>query len=329
MKLSVIIPHFGPRAPDNVCLDRLRGGLGPDVELVVVTDRPGPETEGPVRYVRVPGIRGAGQARNRGAQAARGRALLFLDADVAPAPETLERLGALAAALPPRTILQGLYAEHVPHRGLPSQYKNLYYRYNYTVRRPAGALRTLSSHCFLIGRAEFLQLEGFDPRMPGATVEDSELGLRAVAAGFSIWLEPGLEVVHHKRYSLAGMLATDFRLCRDKTKLWLRHRGLLRRRPELLTVSGVSLGAMWAVALSVAAAPALWAAWAWRPPLAGALALALLAVNAPFCRYLGRRLGAAQGLAAAALCLLDYHSAFLGGIAGALQAACSRETSWT
>ncbi|MFL5865625.1 MAG: glycosyltransferase [Thermoleophilaceae bacterium] len=95
-EVSVVVAAYDEERWIDACLHSLLEQTHPDYELIVVDDgsrdrtaeiaaRPG------VRLLRMP-HRGCGTARDAGARAARGRLLVFLDADELYAEDFLERL---------------------------------------------------------------------------------------------------------------------------------------------------------------------------------------------------------------------------------------------
>jgi GT2 family glycosyltransferase len=61
-----------------------------------------------------------------------------------------------------------------------------------------------------IKRDAFWAVHGFDPSTTrSADVEDIHLGYRLNAAGYRIVLDPALQAVHHKRYTLRGLISSD------------------------------------------------------------------------------------------------------------------------
>jgi len=100
MKISVIIPVHNGAETLATCLEALTASTYPADECIVVNDgsTDGSDTRAATFPVRVLDLRGgpfgAAYARNRGAEAASGEILLFLDADIAVAPDTLARVAA-------------------------------------------------------------------------------------------------------------------------------------------------------------------------------------------------------------------------------------------
>jgi hypothetical protein len=62
-----------------------------------------------------------------------------------------------------------------------------------------------------VRREAFLAVGGFDEqRFPHASIEDIDLGMRLVASGGRIMLDPRIQGKHLKRWTLANMVRTDF-----------------------------------------------------------------------------------------------------------------------
>src|SRR5262245_40600805 len=95
--ISVIIPVYNGASFLRRCLEAL-ATTHCSYECIVVNDRSTDETgeiarSFPARVIDVPdGPRGPAYARNRGAEAAQGDVLFFLDADVIVDRDTLERV---------------------------------------------------------------------------------------------------------------------------------------------------------------------------------------------------------------------------------------------
>ena len=110
-RLSIIIPAYNCADYLDQCLDSITGpgGAGPDddVEVVVVDDgstdatdrivRARALTDPRIRHLRQDN-RGVSAARNAGIGAARGRCLMFVDADDLVAPDFVETLLRLLGA---------------------------------------------------------------------------------------------------------------------------------------------------------------------------------------------------------------------------------------
>ena len=96
-KFTVVIPAFNAGAQLPSCLAALQGSNFRDFEVLVVDDCSSDNTEEVigshgVGYMRTPRQLGPAGARNLGADHAHGRVLVFVDADVAVSPDTLQMI---------------------------------------------------------------------------------------------------------------------------------------------------------------------------------------------------------------------------------------------
>lgn len=193
-------------------LSRLMAGTARPTECIVVDDG---STDDSAQVARRHGAtvlateerRGPAHARNLGARAARGEILLFLDADVRPAPETVERVGATFRDDPRLEALIGSYDDEPSSPGFASQYKNLLHCFvHQSAKRTAS---TFWSGCGAIRREVFLDIGGFDESYNRPAIEDIELGYRLVAEGKRIALDPKLTVKHLKTWTLSSLIRCD------------------------------------------------------------------------------------------------------------------------
>lgn len=214
------------------CLEAILGQAGPEVEILVVDDCSNDDTREvaaryAVRLIALPEHRGVAGARNRGARAARAPLLFFFDADVVAAPGVLAR-GRSLLSNPAVDAAIGSYDDEPLDRSVVSQFKNLAHHYFHQHSDPSAG--TFWGACGVIRRDRFLGVGGFDEqrfRLP--SIEDVELGYRLADAGARIRLDPGLQVKHLKRWTLASLVKTDLlRRAIPWTLLWLE-RGHLPR----------------------------------------------------------------------------------------------------
>jgi hypothetical protein len=190
-----------------------------------------------------------------------------------------------------------------------SRFRNLLHHHVHS--SSPGPAETFWAGLGAIRRDAFLAAGGFDAASyPEPAIEDIELGMRLVAGGASIALDPEIRGTHLKRWSLTSMVRTD-----------LLRRGIPWVRLQL--ESGRSSGALnlgWRHRLSaLAAVAALWAAAARRPFSAAAALGSLVALNARFYALLRRQGGmvlAAVGLPLHVLHhLVSVTAAVAGGVA--------------
>jgi GT2 family glycosyltransferase len=171
----------------------------------------------PMRLVVMPRNAGYAAACNAGAAEARAPALLFLNSDVLPAGRGwLGRMrGRLArdrrlVAVGPKLIFDGGSVQHAGllfRRGEDGLWLNDHYCKGFPRRHP-DALRArrvpgVTGAALLARRAAFEAAGGFCTDYIVGDFEDSDLCLKLRAAGGEIAYEPGAELYHFERQSIA------------------------------------------------------------------------------------------------------------------------------
>jgi HAD superfamily hydrolase (TIGR01662 family) len=192
---TVVIPSVG-RPSLRVLLTALAGasGLRPAATLVV-DDRPaGDPIDDTLTEVELPGLRvlrsgggGPAKARNVGWRLARTPWVSFLDDDVVPAPNWLERLGDdLSAAADDVAGISGRVEVPLPAERRPTDWE----------RSTAGLATARWITADLTYRRSALSaVGGFDERFPRAFREDADLGLRVSRSAGRI--VPGTRRITH------------------------------------------------------------------------------------------------------------------------------------
>ena len=196
----------------------------------------------------------------------------------------------------------GVQAAEMRHRDLVSQYKNLWMRWTYCRRR--GDVPLFYTTAAAIRRDAFLRAGGFDQGYATPNVEDTAFGQKLARLGIRVCIDPELEVEHVKRYSLAGLLRTDFARAVSLTRLKLRERRELAQNN-----TSVPLRYMASVPLATLGVPALIAGAALGSAAAagaGGFALAgTLALNGSFLAAIRGSEGTGRALAAIPLLWLE------------------------
>lgn len=262
--LSVIVPATDRPATLARCVSAVRAALEPHDELVVVTE---------------PSRCHPSAARNLGVMSTKGDILVFVDADIEIRADTLARFRDAFEQDPGLAATFGSYDDSPGENGVVSSFRNLLHHHVHQEGR--GDATTFWTGLGGIRRSAFDEIGGFDPQL--RYLEDVDLGMRLSTAGHRIVLDPDIQGTHLKKWSLWGMVSTDFAgRAIPWAELLIRHRH---------STNVLNLG--WSHRLSALAA------------VAGAIALlrgrlfalvasaaVLIALNRRFYHLLLRRLGA-------------------------------------
>lgn len=209
---DVIIPFLGSGRDLGALADRISHlRLGPDDALIIVDNTPTGVAQKlqlpiPANVILAPERQSSYHARNRGAASGSGAWLVFVDADVEPVPDLIDRY--LAASPAARTaVLCGsvwdVCARNGERESLASRYSRL--------RRLIDQANTLkmdrpyakTANC-AIRRTAFEQVGGFvdDIRSGG----DADLCFRLLEGGWEIELRADAAVQHRSRRTLLELL---------------------------------------------------------------------------------------------------------------------------
>lgn len=203
---TVIIPHLNQLDALETCLSSLDAqSLECRLYEVIVVDNGSEKL--PDRIVaRHVGARllqelqpGPGLARNRGAEAARGDVLCFIDSDCRAHPQWLERALKALSSAPPRTVLGGdvrIWRDDIARFGAIEAYESVFaYRFKMYIEQHGYS----GTGNLVVRRADFQRV---GPFLGLEIAEDVEWGARARSARLTIRYEPGLIVYHPARRSL-------------------------------------------------------------------------------------------------------------------------------
>ena len=231
VEVSIIIPVFNQLRFTRACLDSLRGNQGTErFEVIVVDDC---STDGTAQDVpRIPGVvylrnetnSGFIVSCNRGAEAARGKNLVFLNND------TLVRPGWLTALIDtfaeePRAGIVG--SKLLYPNGRLQEAGGIVWRdasgWNYGNSDDPGKpeynyLREVdycSAAALMIPKSLFASVGGFDSRYAPAYYEDTDLSFKVRQAGYKVLYQPLSEVVHYEGATGGTDLATGTKKHQD------------------------------------------------------------------------------------------------------------------
>ena len=304
-RLSAIVPATDAPPTLAACLAALEAALEPPDEVIVVERASAP---------------GPAAARNEGAERAGGDVLVFVDADVVVHGDAFALIRRAFAEDEGLDALLGSYDDAPAADGVVSGFRNLLHHHVH--QSSPGEATTFWAGLGAVRKSAFDAVGGFDAgRYPEPSVEDIELGMRLVASGRRIRLDPAIQGTHLKAWTLASMLRTDFG---QRGVPWVEL--LLQRRGS---TSALNLG--WRHRLTAAAAVSgAVALLASRPRPALAAAAALVLLNADLYALLVRRLGPSGAVAGVGLHALHHLAGAAAVPAGALRywtSATSRSAS--
>lgn len=218
--LSVVIPTYRRPALLRRCLTALDGQTVPreQFEVVVVDDGSRDQTadvlaafEDRVRAFVQPQNAGPAAARNTGIRAAYGEIVLFLDDDVAAAPDLLAThlelhraagdplLGVLGRVDWDPALSVTPFMHWLDRSGLQFGYDT--WLVEGPVEPPYAAFYTANVS---VPRALLLDSGGFDERFPYAAFEDMELAFRLADRGFHLDYRPSARAFHIRAMDLRG-----------------------------------------------------------------------------------------------------------------------------
>jgi len=211
VRASVVVPVHNRAGLTRRCLERVLADLPADCEAIVVDDASADETPQAlagfgeaIRVERLEENGGFAAACNRGAAAARGGLLVFLNNDTEPEPGWLAALLAhadahpAAAAIGARLLYPDGTVQHAgvafgqdgyPHSlyaGFPADHE--------AVRAPR-RLQAVTGACMLVRRDAFERAGGFDEGYLNS-MEDVDLCLRIGEEGGEVHYCPQATVIH-------------------------------------------------------------------------------------------------------------------------------------
>jgi glycosyltransferase involved in cell wall biosynthesis len=216
--LSVVVPTYRRPALLRRCLDSLAAQDVPaeNFEVVVVDDGSGDATPDllahaadNVRGLVQPRNAGPAAARNRGVLAAQGHLVLFLDDDIAAAPDLVathlrlhgeaddELLGVLGRVDWDPALDVTPFMHWLDRSGLQFGYDT--WLQEGPVDPPYAAFYTCNVS---LHRSMLVDSGGFDERFPYAAFEDMELAFRLASRGFRLDYRPVAQAFHTRAMDL-------------------------------------------------------------------------------------------------------------------------------
>ncbi|MCW5983162.1 MAG: glycosyltransferase [Bryobacteraceae bacterium] len=217
---SVVVPTFNrPRQVagflESLCrLDYPRDRF----EVILVddgSDRPLDDVVAPYRprlnvSLLVQANAGCANARQRGAELARGRYLAFTDDDCRPAPDWLSRLERLCAANPGCAVA-GKTVNALDHNPFSSASQLLMTHLVEHYNREGGPTRFYPTSNIVFPRDRFQPAGGLDARWSVSGGEDRDLCYRWLSRDFQVIYSGDAVVHHYHRLTPAGFYRQHFR----------------------------------------------------------------------------------------------------------------------
>ncbi|HXD58792.1 MAG TPA: glycosyltransferase, partial [Thermoleophilaceae bacterium] len=237
--IDVVVPFFGPRAS----LERLLAGMSSlelrDGDTVTVVDNRPPGAAPVDGTIQAPELQSSYYARNRGAERGSAEWIVFLDADVRPRPDLLDRY----FDRPPseRAGVLGGGIEDEPADGGVARFATIAGSMSQGNTLGAGQWSYAQTANCAIRREAFQQVGGFVEEIRSGG--DADICFRLKDAGWEIESRDGALVTHTSRSRLSKLLRQRARMGAGAAWLDARHPGSFpaARWPGLLAWGAASI----------------------------------------------------------------------------------------
>ena len=204
--LSIVIPAFNSQNTIGSLLKSIRSSKGVkfnEIEVIVVDDRSEDNTDEKVlkfikfvKFIKLKENSGPAKARNIGVKYARGKVVLFLDADVVLYKNSLVEVINSFKSDPDMFALTGVWSKEQRNHKFFPKFKALRdWSYWINERDPKNYYYLFSTRVAAIERKLFLRLGGFDTTYKAALIEDIELTYR-IARRYAVVFNPKVKVRH-------------------------------------------------------------------------------------------------------------------------------------
>ncbi len=250
--ISIIVPVYNGEENLEKCLNHILNSTYKKYEIIVVDDC-SDDGSGEIakRYtenvIRLEKRSSPAMARNVGSLRANGEILLFIDSDIFVMNNTIQRIVNFLNENKHIDGVTGLYAEQSPSLNFCSRYKHFYLRYKFInmpefVSVPNTALLT-------VRKDSFKKVEGFNTDM--LTCEDFEFGQRFSKAGYRIYNDKTLEVIHNRYFSFRILVHNDFVKAVNLTQLFLNWKKDIYQYPGESGILSISTKQLTGVVLTI------------------------------------------------------------------------------
>jgi len=223
VNISVIIPANNSEKTITLCLEDVYKSHGVHFEVIVVDCGSKDLTVSraskyAVRLIQAGEGTEKGSARNKGAEAAKGDTLVFIDADILIQPDSLKKIYGIMNARIDIDAVTGLLAKITIDGNFFTRYKNLYM--NYRFKKMPDIVDFLFTSIAAVRRAAFVPFS--DELKP----KDTEVGQKlAKMEGRKIFFDRTLEVIHIKEYDFAKIIKNDFIVPFGWAKIFWKYKG--------------------------------------------------------------------------------------------------------
>ena len=227
-----MLPFRGSDATLERVVERLAAlRIGDGDSLTIADNRPRAKdsTRGPVRILGAGELQTSYYARNRGVAEGSAPWIVFLDADVVPPADLLDRYFAGDPANK-TGVLAGAVLDEEPPPDAPAAPRYAWLKSSMsqeiTLSHDGWAFAQTANAA--VRREAFEQVGGFEERIRSGG--DADLCFRIQAAGYAIERRPEAAVIHHNRQTIPRMLAQRARHGAGANWLSQRWPGALPRR---------------------------------------------------------------------------------------------------
>lgn len=226
--VSVIVPAYNAAQTIGVCVEALhRQTVASDqYEILVVDDASTDDTAAVAEaagacVIRLPHNQGRSQARNIGAQAARGAILLFTDADCEPTPTWMAHMLAPFQRDPTVMGVKGAYWTR--QKAVVARFTQLELEDKYDHMARQTSIAFIDTYSAAYRREPFHAHHGFDASLSYSMVEDQDLSFRLAAAGHHMVFAPEARVYHRHTPTLGQYYHRKRMIGRSKVTILQRY----------------------------------------------------------------------------------------------------------
>ena len=239
IEISIIIPCYNAQQDIATCIEAIKKSSYKNYEIICVNDCSKDDTcrialsYDNVRILNNKTNCGAACARNKGVRTAKGKIVIFIDSDILIMKDTLKKIHDKIIKEKKDAVV-GIYSTKHYNKGAATNYKNLHIHYTYSIMPPD--INIANSSCLAIRKEAFNKIGGFDENITGYSSEDWDLGQKMASAGYTVYLDKSLQIIHMKNFCLSNILKTDAIKACSQVKMLMRSR---KRKKKIMSVKRV------------------------------------------------------------------------------------------